>query len=116
MDVRPNAQSERLLITAFAMTFDPKSGYSPEFPAKDKIASVPRYNIHLQYVSSKSCSETICLAIILNSEVEARFKEENADGRGCSLTHADEFGQCANIDEEIRMLFSVPMLKQAPMA
>ncbi len=52
----------------------------------------------------------------LNSEVEARFKEENADGRGCSLTHANEFGQCANIDEEIRMLFSVPVLKQAPMA
>ncbi len=42
----------------------------------------------------------------LDSEVEARFKEENADGRGCSLTHADEFGQCANIDEEIRMLSS----------
>ncbi len=33
----------------------------------------------------------------LNSEVEALFKEENADGRGCSLTHVDESDQCANM-------------------
>lgn len=64
-----------------------------------------------------TCSKVeLSIPSTLNSEVEARFKEENADGRGCSLTHADEFGQCANIDEEIRMLFSVPVLKQAPMA
>ncbi len=88
--------SETVTIKAVANWEDPRPFWDDDGRASRSSATVPKVGPQISIMYGIGMAPLLKIRHRSKySEVETRFREENADGRGFSPTHADEWVRCS---------------------